>query len=410
MTFPIGIDKIGVYPGSLVLPLADLCTARGEDYAVLHDRLLIEERSLNPLWEDPVTMAVNAASLILSEEERASIELLIVGTESAVDQEKPLSTWVHRYLGLGPHCRNVEMKHACYASTGALQLAASWLASGVDGDAKALIISTDQSRMHVRTAHEFVLGAAACAVLVSRHPRMLEIEMGRSGYWASEVWDLARPTLNVEVGDTGLSLLTYLEALEGAFEHYRARHNGAIEFDAHFQRNIYHAPFGGIALLAHKRLAAATLGLAPAEARDHFTRKTLPSLRHLSRIGSSYGASTFIALLTLLGHDEALAPGHRIGLFAFGSGACGEFYSGIVGSRAAETARAAGLDALLDRRHRVTVDEYERLEQHRSRLVECVSYETDRLMPAFVYDRCFAGRRRLVLEGVSDYRRRYLWS
>ena len=42
--------------------------------------------------------------------------------------------------------------------------------------------------MHLEKPHEFVTGAAAAAVLVSRRPRMLEIELGKNGYWTTEVW------------------------------------------------------------------------------------------------------------------------------------------------------------------------------------------------------------------------------
>ena len=411
MSAPVGIDKIGVYPGSLTLSLDALCTARGQtDPAGFRQRMLLDERSLNPVWEDPVTMAVNAAQTILTDEDRAAIELLIVGTESGVDQEKPISTWVQRHLGLGANCRNFELKHACYGGTAGFQMAVSWLASGLGGDAKALVISTDQSRMHLHQPHEFVTGASAAAVLVSRHPRMLEIELGKNGYWTTEVWDLTRPTLKVESGDTELSLLTYLDALEGAYAHYQTRCGGPMDFDDHFRRNIYHSPFGGMTLLAHKALVSATLGLSPAEAKAHFERKTLPSLRHLRRIGSTYGSSTFIALLTLLADDEELKQGDRISMFSYGSGACAEFYSGLVGPQARQTARAAGLPARLDSRHRVTVEEYERIEGLRTSLVENGNYEPERTDPAGAYERLYAGQRRLVLEKLADYVRYYAWS
>jgi len=408
---PVGIDKIGVHPGGLVLPMAALCAARGvDDPAGFRERMFVDERSLNPVWEDPVTMAVNAAHGMLTDEDRASIELLIVATESGVDQEKPISTWVQRYLGLGANCRNFELKHACYGGTAAFQMAVSWLASGVAGNAKALVISTDQSRMHLNQPHEFVTGAAASAVLVSRNPRMLEIELGKNGYWTTEVWDLTRPTLKVEVGDTELSLLTYLDALDGAYTHYQSRCETPIDYDQHFQRNIYHSPFGGMTFLAHKTMVTSTMGLPPAEVKKHFARKTLPSLANLRRIGSTYGSSTFIGLLTMLSNDEALTQGDRISMFSYGSGACAEFYSGLVGPDAKAQARAAGLPQRLDARHRVTVDEYERVERRRTELVENGNYVAERTDPPMAYDQNYAGKGLLVLDGLTDHVRNYSWS
>ena len=131
VTRRVGIEKIRAYPGSLVLDVQKLAAARGQSSVELHDTMMIDERSLNPVWEDPITMAVNAAKPMLSDADRQAIELLIVGTESAPDQEKAASTWIHRYLGLKPSCRNFEIKHACYSGTAAMQMALAWIASGV---------------------------------------------------------------------------------------------------------------------------------------------------------------------------------------------------------------------------------------------------------------------------------------
>src|SRR5947209_6009049 len=111
----------------MALDMATLCAARSHDLAEIRDVMLIEQRSVNPPYEDPVTMAVNAAHPMLTEDDRRAIELLIVATESSVDQEKAMSTWVHRYLRLGPHCRTFELKHACYGGTAGLQMALCWL-------------------------------------------------------------------------------------------------------------------------------------------------------------------------------------------------------------------------------------------------------------------------------------------
>src|SRR5262249_50391228 len=151
---------------------------------------------------------------------------------------KPMSTWVHRYLDLTPNCRNFEVKHACYGGTAALQIAASWIATDTSKDVKALVITTDQSRMHLGKPWEFVLGAGASAVLVSANPRMVEFELGKNGYWTYEVSDLTRPTLTVETGNSETSLISYIEALEGAYAHYRERAGMDQDFDCYFRKNI----------------------------------------------------------------------------------------------------------------------------------------------------------------------------
>jgi hydroxymethylglutaryl-CoA synthase len=196
----VGIDKLRVWPATLALPMDALCAARGRSRDEARDVLMVDERSVNPPWEDPVTMAVNAADAMLTDEERASIRLLLVCSESGVDQEKPLSVWVHEWLGLDSRCRNLEVKHACYSGTGALGLASAFVASGAAGrGARALVVTTDQSRAHFGKPWELVMGACASAILVSNEPRMLEIEMGKSGVYTRQVRDdLCRPTSRVE--------------------------------------------------------------------------------------------------------------------------------------------------------------------------------------------------------------------
>ena len=406
----VGIEKIGVYPGSLMLDLADLCAARNADPSIIRDTMMVDERSVNPIWEDPVTMAVNAARDLLDDDEREQVELLIVASESGVDQEKSMSTWVHRHLGLTPHCRNFEVKGACYAGTAGLQTAASWVASGLAGDAKALIITTDQSRAHLGKPWEYVLGASAVAVVVSSRPQLVELELGQCGYWTYEIQDLTRPTATVETGNSETSLISYIEALDGAYAHFLARVPLEGDFDSHFQRHVYHTPFGGMTWRAHRTLQRQWKPLSREESWRHFERKSLPALKHLRRMGTTYSGSTFVGLLGMLESDEGIAPGDRISMFTFGSGSCAEFYSVRACRQARDVARAAGVTRRLDERRPLTVAGYERLERKRTELIDQGDYETTDDELADWYDEHYRGRGLLVYRGMRDYYRQYEWS
>jgi 3-hydroxy-3-methylglutaryl CoA synthase len=406
----VGIERIGVWPCTLALPMSDLCAARGHDLADLRETMMIDERGLNPPWEDPVTMAVNAGNLILTEDDRDRIELLIVASESGVDQEKSLSTWVQRYLGLTRHCRNIEVKHACYGGTAGLQLAASWLASGLSRGAKALVIGTDQSRMHLGKPWEFVMGAGAAAVLVSDQPDIARLELGRNGYWTNEVSDLTRPTSTVETGNSETSLISYLDALEGAFDHYRSRVPEAADYDGHFQRHIYHTPFGGMAYRAHRTMLRLYTDLPGKAATENFRRKSQSALAYLRRMGGTYSSSTFIGLLGMIANDDGLATDDRISMFSYGSGSCAEFYSVLLGAKARPAAAAAGLPALLDARRPVTVAQYEAAETFRTEFVDAGDYVVDRDSIPGHYDSHYRGRHRLVFTGMKEYYRQYAWA
>jgi hydroxymethylglutaryl-CoA synthase len=406
----VGIEKARVYPASMALQMSKLCEARQHDPADISDVMMVDERSVNPPWEDPVTMAVNAALPMLTEEDKRSIELLIIGSESGVDQEKPMSTWVHRYLGLKSECRNFELKHACYSGTAGLQLAASWVFSGVSGpNAKALVITSDQSRMHFGKPWEFVMGAGSAALLVSADPKLFEIELGKSGVYTHEVSDLTRPTSRVETGNSETSLLSYLEALDNAVGHYLEKLSEPIGYD-YFKKNIYHIPFGGMTQRATRTALRHFGTFKKAEADAIWAAKTKPSLRHARRMGGTSASSTFIAMLGLLDSCDDLQAGDRLGMFSYGSGSCAEFYSGLIGREAYEIARAANLGGLLDDRYDLSVREYEEAERERTCYLDSGEFEPSTNGFGGWYDRHYRGKNYLVFQGIEDHYRRYGWS
>ncbi len=407
MRKPVGIEKIHAYPCTLALDMVALAEARGVSPSHPLDELWVTTRSLNPVWEDPVTMAVNAARGLLDGEDPEQIELVIVGTESSVDFGKPISTYVQRLAGIGPNCRNFETKHACYGGTGGLMAAAHWVASGFNRGKKALVVCADQSRIHLGKPWEFVLGAAATAMLISEQPEFLEFELGNNGYWTNEISDTYRPTARDEVGHADTSLFGYLEAVEGACEHFMAV-SGEQDYDGDFARHVYHVPFGAMTYRAHR---AVVRRWAPQinkrEIQAHFERKSKPGLRYNRRFGGTYTSATFLALMGTVASGEELEPGDRVSVFSYGSGSCAEFYPVRIGARAKQIVADAGLDAGLDARRMVSVPEYEDIERLRASYVEGRDYETDKTGPAGHYEAAYAGKGLCVFDGVSGWERRY---
>ena len=406
----IGIDKLGFYPCALSLDIADLCRARGLDTDNFCRRLYCEQRAVVGPYEDVVTLAVNAAEPLLNAEDRARIGLLIVATEFAVDQEKPVSSWVHRFLGLVPQCSNFEVKHACYGGTAAVQMAVSWLAAQADPQAKALVVSADHALIGLHGVQEPVVGAGAAAVLLSHQPAMLAYDHGWNGVHAHEVADVFRPAPGVETGDADESLTSYLDTTEETFNAYVTKVGRNIDFDQFFAANIYHVPFGGLAERAHLRLVRTFLGLNRADAHAHFERKTLPSLTYNRRTGGVYGASTFLAFLGLLDYAQHLRPGDRIGIYSYGSGSCAEFYSGTLQPTAWVAARAAGVAHALAARRPLSIAQYEACERSLDQLIRARDFTPDAALVPDLWRHHYAGRHRLVLHGLQDYRRTYEWA
>jgi hydroxymethylglutaryl-CoA synthase len=405
----VGIERMNLYASRFSTNAVELARARGRDMDEVEKKIMARERSVLPLFEDAVTLAVNAARPLLESQDVSDIELLLVSSESSVDFSKPLSTWIHRFCGLSPNCRNFDVKHACYGGTGAFKLASSWVASEAQPGKRALVINTDFSRADaIRTGNDFIGGACAAAMIVSSKPHVLEVDLRNAGYWTNEIYDTYRPTAAREVADSEVSLFSYLDALEGAFRHYE-RVVGKVDYTTAFKKHIYHAPFPGMTFQAHRTLL--NRFRAPrASIRPSFDQKVAPGIGWSKRIGTAYGSSNFVCLMSLLHSSEDLEPGDRISLFAYGSGCQGEFYEGRVGARARETVRAMAFDRKMDEREPLSIEQYERIELAREAFVDNPDYvpEIGELEPA--YDRLYRGKKLLVLKEVKDYRRTYDWS
>jgi len=83
--------------------------------------------------------------------------------------------------------------------------------------------------------------------------------------------------------------------------------------------------------------------------------------RQLNRqVGNLYTGSLYLSLLSQLLTDPQLQPGDQLGLFSYGSGAEGEFYTGEL-QPDYQLGLDAGLPQRLARRRRVSVAEYETL-------------------------------------------------
>jgi len=406
----IGIEKINIYGSSLILDQKKLAEARGLDPQKVVADFLIDTRSLNPLYEDTVTMGVNAAAPMLEGEDRQAIGMLVVGTESSVDFGKPISTNIHGALGLPTNVRNFETKHACYSGVAALDTALNWIAAGLNRGRKALVISTDFSRMHLGAKEEFVLGGVAAAALVSDSPRVVEFELSKKGTWTSDVYDTFRPSARHEMGNNEVSLYTYLDALEGSYQDYVEATGEAVDFDSYFAQNCYHTPFPGMAFQAHRTMCNQARPRTKLEIRESFTRKVQPSLLYARRVGSTYGASNFLGICGLAMSAQGLKAGDRISFFSYGSGAIGEFYSGLLCPEAREVVAGMEIDKNLDARRAVSVAEYENIEKMREEAIEQPCFDPDFSLPEGWYDTYYRGRKRLVLRQVKDFYRTYEWS
>lgn len=407
----IGIEKINVYAGSLVLDIEKLAIARNRDVKFFKEELMLDSKSQNVDYEDVITMAVNAAKPIISEQDKEDIELCIFATESGLDYCKTNSTYVCKYLGLKPQVRNFEIKNACYAATCAIQMAIGWIASGVAPGKKALIVSSDINYDHEGRIGEEVPAIGAVAILISDQPKLIEYELGKNGYYTFECTDYARPTSKYDIINGEESLYAYLDCADGAWEHYKKVIGEDLDFNSYFQRVIYHTPFGGLVKLAHGNILKENYpGIKKKEIKANFEEKVLKSFKIPKAVGNTYSSTVYTSLVSLLLEDDDIKSGDRIGIFSYGSGSCAEFYSAIVLPGAKEYIKSIGVDEHLDARKELSIEEFDNLSRKRSSHADKKTFETEMNYPAGWYDKYYKGKGLLVFKGANDFIRKYEWS
>lgn len=316
----VGIDTASFYCPRYYLELADLAAARGVDRDKYQKGLGQHQMAACPPDEDIITMAANAAKQALTCCDPSEIHALLFATESGIDQSKAAGIYVHHLLNLPNHCRIVEVKQACYSGTAALQMAAAMVRQ--TPHKKVLVIMSDIARYGLNTAGEPSQGGGAVAMIVSSQPRLASLSP-HSGYMCEDVMDFWRPNYREEaLVDGKYSIEIYLRLLKECWSRYQAESNLDIADHAFY---LFHIPIPRLAEKAYQKLMLAS-GLKKPD--DTQIQRALDEALLYSRtVGNCYTASLYLGLISLLDHHPQDLSHQRLGLYSYGSGCVGEFFS-----------------------------------------------------------------------------------
>lgn len=348
----IGIDKIGFHTSHLYLDLTELAEQRGVDPNKYLIGIGQEKQAVIPPTQDIVTMGAAAADKILDNQDREQLSTVIVATESGIDNSKAAAVYVQQLLGLNHYVRTVEMKEACYSATAAIQFARGLIA--LNPDQKVLVIAADIARYGIATAGEVTQGGGAVAMMITANPRILAIEDPSVPY-VDDVMDFWRPLYaDKALVDGKYSTNVYIDFFQKTWARYQELTQRTL---VDFRALAFHLPFTKMGKKALEAL------LAKQTDGDHeLLRRQLTASQMLGRqVGNLYTGSLYLALLSLLQNSTELQAGDRIGLFSYGSGAQGEFYSGVLVEGYEKMIDGAAMMALLANRRRVSVGDYEHL-------------------------------------------------
>lgn len=345
----IGIDKINFYVPKYYVDMAKLAEARQVDPNKFLIGIGQTEMAVSPVNQDIVSMGANAAKDIITNEDKKNIGMVIVATESAIDNAKAAAVQIHNLLGIQPFARCFEMKEACYAATPAIQLAKDYLAQRLNE--KVLVIASDTARYGINSGGEPTQGAGAVAMMISHEPSILTLNDDAVAY-TEDVYDFWRPTGHKYPLVAGaLSKDAYIKSFQESWNEY-ARRQGKTLSD--FESLCFHVPFTKMG----KKALDSIIDNADETTQERLKSGYEDAVYYNRYVGNIYTGSLYLSLISLL-ETRDLKGGQTIGLFSYGSGSVGEFFSATLVDGFEKHLDIEGHKALLNNRTEVSVEEYE---------------------------------------------------
>ena len=348
----IGIDKIGFAMPKYFLDIADLAKARNINANKYVKGLLQLEMSIAPITQDIVTLGATAASEFLTEEDKKNIDMIIIGTESGIDQSKSASIFIHSLLGLSPFTRAIEVKEACYGGTAAIAIAKNHVVS--NPESSVLVITSDLAKYGIGATGESTQGAGSCAMLIKKDPSILILN-DDNVYQTRDIMDFWRPNYSdFPHVDGHFSTKQYLDCLETTWNEYSKKFNKSLD---DFKAICFHLPFPKIGL---KGLNTIVPKQENENLKDKLNENFHTSIIYNQKVGNIYTGSLYLNLLSLLENSKSLSSGDNILMYSYGSGAvCEIFIVTLVDGfeKRLRSDRMADFDA----RVKLSIEEYEKM-------------------------------------------------
>jgi hydroxymethylglutaryl-CoA synthase len=303
---------------------------------------IVPEKSVPGLDEDVVTMSIEAARNALA---RAGVDpkrigAVWVGSESHPYAVKPTSTIVGEAIGATPNLLAADWEFACKAGTEAMQAGIGMVGSGMID--YALVLGMDAAQGRPGDALEYTAGAGGAAFLIGPAEEALAVIEASYSY-ATDTPDFWRRS--------GANYPSHGQRFTGDpayFRHVLAAGRALLEATGtkpgDYRYAVFHQPNPKF-----PQRAAETLG---------FTKEQIRTGMLAPQIGNTYAGSALIGLTAIL--DEA-APGDKILLVSFGSGAGSDAFQLTATGRLPERRAAApGTGVYIARRKEIDYGVYVR--------------------------------------------------
>jgi hydroxymethylglutaryl-CoA synthase len=380
----IGIDAIAFDVSKIHLSIDNLAKARNIDPEKLEKGLGLKQLTLPDTYQDTVVFGANAMTKLVLEHNvnLNEISRIYVGTESAIDNSKPIATFILSLMEqkFGENslatCDVVDFTFACIGGVDALQNCLDFIQ--LNSDKKAIVITTDIAKYDLNSTGEYTQGAGALAMLVTSNPRIVCFDNN----WAVSskgVFDFFKPHRTITkteitgnskndpwfeileseieihkdqpVFDGQYSNQCYTDRTREAYFSLKKLKNTEESLYNSWEKIIMHLPYSFqgrrmlpeiYALDAPEKMFSdeedaaifqtKLKELSKSESYKVFVNKKLqPAEIASSLIGNLYTGSIFMGLLSTLVHaseNNLELEGKKIGFLAYGSGSKSKVFEG----------------------------------------------------------------------------------
>ncbi|MFV8465989.1 hydroxymethylglutaryl-CoA synthase family protein [Flavobacterium sp. LB1P62] len=381
-----GIDSISFDVAKIHLPIKTLAKARNIEPEKLEKGLGLIKMTLPDSHQDTVVFAANALTKLIQENNLNLNEIarIYVGTESAIDSSKPISSFLIALMeqkfgeNTLSECDVVDFTFACIGGVDALQNCIDFVK--LNPAKKAIVVTTDFAKYDLNSTGEYTQGAGALAMLITSKPRIIAFDNN----WATStkgVFDFFKPlrTLSKEeitgnknneswfdnleaeieihkdqpVFDGQYSNQCYMDRTRNAYFSFKKLKNTSETIYNSWESIIMHLPyaFQGRRMLSEIYALDASnkiisdnedaseyqnklKGISKSEEYQNFVNeKLMPAELASSLIGNLYTGSIFMGLLSTLAHfydTKKELSNSKFGFLAYGSGSKSKVFEGEI--------------------------------------------------------------------------------
>ncbi|MES2805419.1 MAG: hydroxymethylglutaryl-CoA synthase [Bacteroidota bacterium] len=381
-----GIDAISFDVAKIHLPINTLAKARNIEPEKLEKGLGLIKMTLPDTHQDTVVFGANALTKLISDNNINLNEIarIYVGTESAIDSSKPISSFLIALMEqkFGENtlsgCDVVDFTFACIGGVDAMQNCIDFIQ--LNPTKKAIVVTTDFAKYDLNSTGEYTQGAGALAMLITANPRIIAFENN----WATStkgVFDFFKPYRTISktaitgnstnepwfenleseveihkdqpVFDGQYSNQCYMDRTRDAYFSFKKLKNTTETVYDSWKSIVMHLPyaFQGRRMLSeiYALDASNTIvsgdedtseyqnklkEISKSEAYKEFVNeKLMPAEIASSLIGNLYTGSIFMGLLSTLAHfydTEKEISGSTFGFLAYGSGSKSKVFEGTI--------------------------------------------------------------------------------